>query len=141
MKIKSTLPEQPFFVHVASLLNLIVIIMLIMMGTNRIGISRGFEIQLPKSQFVLAQTRNMATITVSAGDDPVFFLNDVRQTNLTHLDSSLDKLKSDTERLSGRSHILVVLMLDASVSTGLQQQLAQMVINKGMACGLAADPI
>lgn len=125
----------------ASLLNLIIILVLITLDTTKAGITRGVEIQMPPGQYVLALQRNTVAVTVTGGDDPVFYLNDTRLSNIIHLESALDKLKSDLELKTRQAQIMVVLRLDGSVTTRLQQKLINMVISKGMACALANDPL
>lgn len=141
MKIRSTLPEQPFFVHVAALLNLIVILVMITMSTNKVDITRGLEIQLPLSPYVLPSARNMATVMVTGGEQPVYFLNDQRYENLAQLESGLDKLQTDMKLDSSQDKLFIVLKIDASVTAGRQMDLVNLIMSKGLNCGLAANPI
>ncbi len=141
MKLESTLPDRPYFVHIAAVLDLVIVVLVITMASTKIGVSRGIEIQLPKSQYILSQTPNMATITVSGGSAPVFFLNNERITSLPHLESALDKMKTDVELVHKKSQIFVVLRMDGSVSRSLEQQLIELVLSRGMTCALAADPL
>lgn len=141
MKIKSTLPEQPFFVHVAALLDLVVILLVVTMASTKIGATHGVEIQLPKSQYVLAQAPHTVLLTVTGGNSPSFYLNKKRITDIVHLESDLDKLKSDADLSHKKSQIFVILRLDGSVNHALEQQLINIVLSRGMNCALAADAV
>lgn len=139
MKTRSTLPEQPFFVHVAALLDLVVILLVITMASTKIGATHGVEIQLPKSQYVLAQAPHTVLLTVTGGNNPTFYLDKQRINNMAHLESALDKLKSDTDLGHSQAQVFVILRLDGSVSHSLEQQIINIVLNRGMNCALAAN--
>lgn len=140
MKTRSTLPEQPFFVHVAALLDMIVILLIVTMASTKLGATHGIDIQLPRSQYVLAQAPYTVLLTVTGGDAPTFYLNKQRLANIVHLESALDKMKSDADLTHNQAQIFVVLRLDGSVNHALEQQLINIVLSRGMNCALAADP-
>ena len=140
MKIQSTLPDKPLFLSLVALLDLIVVVFVLTLATTKLGAINGVNVQLPQSQYVMAQMQNMIVLTVTGGNSPLYYLNNKLFDNQLDLKEGLDEYKAEVENSEHKGSILVVLKLDAAVSHGLTQELIDMVLSSGMHCSLATEP-
>lgn len=128
------------FTHMAALMDIIVIIIVITLASTKIGAVNGINVQVPKSQYILAQAQNMLVLTVTGGNAPSFFINNTEYKSLNDVEVALDNYKLESAQKEDNEQILVVLKLDSAVSRGLEQELIDLVLNRGMNCALAAEP-
>ncbi|MEG0024371.1 MAG: hypothetical protein RR250_00600 [Akkermansia sp.] len=140
MKVESTLPQNVFFIHLAVLLDVVILVFVLTMLTSRIGSDYGFNVKLPSSQFLINATDDRYVLSVTAGENPIFFINNKR------MDGGLPQLKAELSRIAGTygedgaGRVTVVLYFDQAVNRGLEQSVVDMVLDKGMNCAVAAEP-
>ncbi len=94
--------------------------------TSRVGMAYGYEVKAPSSHFLMNIVGDVEFISVTAGDQPAFYIGN------RLIEGGLPGVSSELDRIS--------LRLDDSVSRALEQQLVDMVLAKGMTCYIAAEP-
>ena len=133
IKTRSTLPAGAFFIQVVVLLDLVVLVCVLTIMTSRVGMAYGYEVKAPSSHFLMNIVGDVEFISVTAGDQPAFYIgNRLIEGGLPGVSSELDRISREHEENGSR--------LDDSVSRALEQQLVDMVLAKGMTCYIAAEP-
>lgn len=105
----------------------------------RVGMAYGYEVKAPSSHFLMNIVGDVEFISVTAGDQPAFYIgNRLIEGGLPGVSSELDRISR--EHGENGSRMGIALRLDDSVSRALEQQLVDMVLAKGMTCYIAAEP-
>lgn len=139
IKTRSTLPSGAFFLQVIALLDLVLLVCVLTVMTSRVGMTYGYEIKAPSSRFLMDIVGNVEFISVTAGDQPAFYVgNRLIEGGLPGVAAELDRMARDHEEGGGRMN--VALRLDVAVSKALEQQLVNMVLSRGMRCYSAGEP-
>ena len=137
IKTRSTLPAGAFFIQVVVLLDLVVLVCVLTIMTSRVGMA--YEVKAPSSHFLMNIVGDVEFISVTAGDQPAFYIgNRLIEGGLPGVSSELDRISR--EHGENGSRMGIALRLDDSVSRALEQQLVDMVLAKGMTCYIAAEP-
>ncbi len=142
MQIKplSTLPTGAFFMQVVVLLDLVVLVCVLTIMTSRVGMAYGYEVKAPSSRFLMNIVGDVEFISVTAGDQPAFYIgNRLIEGGLPGVSAELDRISRENEG-DGGGRVGIALRLDSAVSRALEQQLVDMVLAKGMTCYIAAEP-
>ena len=138
IKTRSTLPAGAFFIQVVVLLDLVILVCVLTIMTSRVGMAYGYEVKAPSSQFLMNIVGDVEFISVTAGDQPSFYIgNRPIEGGLSGVSSELDRISR--EHGENGSRMGIVLCLDDSVSRALEQQLVDMVLARGMTCYIAAE--
>ena len=128
-----------FFIQVVVLLDLVVLVCVLTIMTSRVGMAYGYEVKAPSSHFLMNIVGDVEFISVTAGDQPAFYIgNRLIEGGLPGVSSELDRISR--EHGENGSRMGIALRLDDSVSRALEQQLVDMVLAKGMTCYIAAEP-
>ena len=140
IKTRSTLPTGAFFMQVVVLLDLVVLVCVLTIMTSRVGMAYGYEVKAPSSRFLMNIVGDVEFISVTAGDQPAFYIgNRLIEGGLPGVSAELDRISRENEG-DGGGHVGIALRLDSAVSRALEQQLVDMVLAKGMTCYIAAEP-
>lgn len=140
IKTRSTLPTGAFFLQVVVLLDLVVLVCVLTMMTSRVGMAYGYEVKAPSSHFLMNIVGDVEFISVTAGDQPAFYVgNRLIEGGLSGVSAELDRIFRAHEA-DGSGRMSIALRLDSAVSRALEQQLVDMVLSKGMTCYIAAEP-
>ena len=140
IKTRSTLPAGAFFIQVVVLLDLVVLVCVLTIMTSRVGMAYGYEVKAPSSHFLMNIVGDVEFISVTAGDQPAFYIgNRLIEGGLPGVSSELDRISRENEG-DGGGRVGIALRLDSAVSRALEQQLVDMVLAKGMTCYIAAEP-
>lgn len=140
IKTRSTLPTGAFFLQVVVLLDLVILVCVLTVMTSRVGMEYGYEVKAPSSQFLMNIVGDVEFISVTAGDQPSFYVgNRLIEGGLPGVSAELDR-QARSHEVEGSGRMSVALRLDSSVSRALEQQLVDMVLSKGMTCYIAAEP-
>ena len=140
IKTRSTLPTGAFFMQVVVLLDLVVLVCVLTIMTSRVGMAYGYEVKAPSSRFLMNIVGDVEFISVTAGDQPAFYIgNRLIEGGLPGVSSELDRISRENEG-DGGGRVGIALRLDSAVSRALEQQLVDMVLAKGMTCYIAAEP-
>lgn len=140
IKTRSTLPTGAFFMQVVVLLDLVVLVCVLTIMTSRVGMAYGYEVKAPSSRFLMNIVGDVEFISVTAGDQPAFYIgNRLIEGGLPGVSAELDRISRENER-DGGGRVGIALRLDSAVSRALEQQLVDMVLAKGMTCYIAAEP-
>lgn len=140
IKTRSTLPTGAFFMQVVVLLDLVVLVCVLTIMTSRVGMAYGYEVKAPSSRFLMNIVGDVEFISVTAGDQPAFYIgNRLIEGGLPGVSAELDRISRENEG-DGRGRVGIALRLDSAVSRALEQQLVDMVLAKGMTCYIAAEP-
>lgn len=127
------------FIQVVVLLDLVVLVCVLTIMTSRVGMAYGYEVKAPSSHFLMNIVGDVEFISVTAGDQPAFYIgNRLIEGGLPGVSSELDRISREHGENGCRMGI--ALRLDDSVSRALEQQLVDMVLAKGMTCYIAAEP-
>ena len=137
---RSTLPTGAFFMQVVVLLDLVVLVCVLTIMTSRVGMAYGYEVKAPSSRFLMNIVGDVEFISVTAGDQPAFYIgNRLIEGSLPGVSAELDRISRENEG-DGGGRVGIALRLDSAVSRALEQQLVDMVLAKGMTCYIAAEP-
>ncbi|WP_443605725.1 hypothetical protein [Akkermansia sp.] len=137
---RSTLPTGAFFMQVVVLLDLVVLVCVLTIMTSRVGMAYGYEVKAPSSRFLMNIVGDVEFISVTAGDQPAFYIgNRLIAGGLPGVSAELDRISRENEG-DGGGRVGIALRLDSAVSRALEQQLVDMVLAKGMTCYIAAEP-
>lgn len=140
IKTRSTLPTGAFFMQVVVLLDLVVLVCVLTIMTSRVGMAYGYEVKAPSSRFLMNIVGDVEFISVTAGDQPAFYIgNRLIEGGLPGVSAELDRISRENEG-DGGGRVGIALRLDSAVSRALEQQLVDMVLAKGMTCYIAAKP-
>ena len=140
IKTRSTLPTGAFFMQVVVLLDLVVLVCVLTIMTSRVGMAYGYEVKAPSSRFLMNIVGDVEFISVTAGDQPAFYIgNRLIEGGLPGVSAELDRISRENEG-DGGGRVGIDLRLDSAVSRALEQQLVDMVLAKGMTCYVAAEP-
>ena len=140
IKTRSTLPTGAFFMQVVVLLDLVVLVCVLTIMTSRVGMAYGYEVKAPSSRFLMNIVGDVEFISVTAGDQPAFYIgNRLIEGGLPGVSAELDRISRENEG-DGEGRMGIALRLDSAVSRALEQQLVDMVRAKGMTCYIAAEP-
>ncbi|PNC34592.1 hypothetical protein CXU12_06670 [Akkermansia muciniphila] len=140
IKTRSTLPTGAFFMQVVVLLDLVVLVCVLTIMTSRVGMAYGYEVKAPSSRFLMNIVGDVEFISVTAGDQPAFYIgNRLIEGGLPGVSAELDRISWENEG-DGGGRVGIALRLDSAVSRALEQQLVDMVLAKGMTCYIAAEP-
>ncbi|MCO8187362.1 hypothetical protein NKE62_10560 [Akkermansia sp. Marseille-P9185] len=140
IKTRSTLPTGAFFMQVVVLLDLVVLVCVLTIMTSRVGMAYGYEVKAPSSRFLMNIVGDVEFISVTAGDQPAFYIgNRLIEGGLPGVSAELDRISRENEG-DGEGRMGIALRLDSAVSRALEQQLVDMVLAKGMTCYIAAEP-
>ena len=140
IKTRSTLPTGAFFMQVVVLLDLVVLVCVLTIMTSRVGMAYGYEVKAPSSRFLMNIVGDVEFISVTAGDQPAFYIgNRLIEGGLPGVSAELDRSSRENEG-DGGGRVGIALRLDSAVSRALEQQLVDMVLAKGMTCYIAAEP-
>lgn len=141
IKTRSTLPTGAFFLQVVVLLDLVILVCVLTIMTSRVGMAYGYEIKAPSSRFLMNVVGDVEFISVTAGDQPAFYVgNRLIEGGLPGVSAELDRIAREHEGKNGAGSMSIALRLDGAVSHALVQQLVDMVLSKGMSCYSAAEP-
>ena len=137
---RSTLSTGAFFMQVVVLLDLVVLVCVLTIMTSRVGMAYGYEVKAPSSRFLMNIVGDVEFISVTAGDQPAFYIgNRLIEGGLPGVSAELDRISRENEG-DGGGRVGIALRLDSAVSRALEQQLVDMVLAKGMTCYIAAEP-
>ena len=140
IKTRSTLPTGAFFMQVVVLLDLVVLVCVLTIMTSRVGMAYGYEVKAPSSRFLMNIVGDVEFISVTAGDQPAFYIGTrLSEGGLPGDSAELDRFSRENEG-DGGGRVGIALRLDSAVSRALEQQLVDMVLAKGMTCYIAAEP-
>ncbi|WP_418386242.1 hypothetical protein, partial [Akkermansia sp.] len=97
-------------------------------------------VKAPSSRFLMNIVGDVEFISVTAGDQPAFYIgNRLIEGGLPGVSAELDRISRENEG-DGEGRMGIALRLDSAVSRALEQQLVDMVLAKGMTCYIAAEP-
>lgn len=141
MTVKSTLPNGDFYVHLAVMLDLVVLFCVLMLISSNIVPQFGFSVKMSESDFLMDNTPGQKHIVaVTSGENPVVFLGNNRlEGGLQGLARELDRIVNEAgDEDLGR--IGIIFVLDEAVSRSTEQALIDMVLSRNMICSIASEP-
>lgn len=140
MKPESTLPKSGFFIHLAVLADVLALVFVLTLMGSGIYSKYGVGVQMPPSQYLMNVRGEHYLVSVTAGESPVYYLNNKRlEDGLTSLEKELDKIV-DRVGQSQAGLVTIVLFMDQAVSRSVEQQLFNTVLSRGLMCAVAAEP-
>ena len=134
MKLQSTLTIRPDFLYLAPLLNIVLLLLIFFLLNSSLVVRSGIRVEVPVSQSSLKPVERAHIITITAGDNPIVWLND-KPVFTGDLAGALGTLKST-------SHYVVV-NADKDVPHGMVQRVQNAVLAAGceLAMGTQVGPV
>jgi biopolymer transport protein ExbD len=133
MKLESTLPERPGFLHAMPLLDLFGLLLIFLLLGPAFVAQSGVSIELPPSKFQLDRFAEPLVISATASDPPVIFLGHER-VEMNRLDR---RLQGERAALGNSGERVVLLRLDQGVPVNVQRRLAEVALQNGFRVMLA----
>jgi biopolymer transport protein ExbD len=136
VKLVSTLPDRPGFLHALPVLDLFGLLLLFfILGPSMLSRS-GIALDLPPSQFQMDRFREALVVTLgTGGSGPAIFLGSEPVT-LGELADRLDSLRQ--EGLPAKA--IVLLHTDAGTPVGIERSITELILAKGFRVALVGRP-
>ncbi len=135
MKLESTLPERPGFLHAVPLFNLFALMLMFLMLGPSFVLQSGVSVELPPSRFQMDRYRNGHVVTIVAGD-PVRLYFGRQVVSIDHLAELLDEKRKEGDEV--RSTVL--LRSDEKTPVETERMVEEMVLHKGYRLVLVGRP-
>ena len=135
MKLESTLPERPGFLHAVPLFNLFALLLMFLMLGPSFVLQSGVSVDLPPSRFQMERYRNAHVVTIVAGD-PVKLYFGRQSVGIDRLSELLDERRKDGDEV--RSTVL--LRADAKTPVEVERNVEEMILHKGYRVVLVGRP-
>lgn len=132
MKLESTLPEQPGFLHAVPLLNLFGLLWMFQALGPAFFVQSGVAVEEPPSRFQMERFEDPLVITVAAGEEPAVFVG--------HERVPLEQLARKLEDESGPGQSgarMAVLRVDGRVPALVEREIAEIALARGYRVVLA----
>ncbi len=141
MKARSTLPNGNFYVHLAVIFDVVVLICVLTLIASDITPRFGFSVKMAETDFLMDHVSGTNYIVaVTAGESPVVFINNRRlDGGLAQLPRELDRIVEDSPD-EDASRLNVIFVLDKAVSRATEENLFDMVLSRNMRCSVAGEP-
>jgi len=133
MKLESTLPEQPGFLHAVPLVDLFALLLVFLLLVPAFVSQSGVSINLPPSRFQLDRFAEPLVISATTGDPPAVFLGPER-IELSRLGR---RLQGERAALGSSGERVVLLRLDETVPVAVERQLVELALQNGFRVMLA----
>lgn len=137
MKLTSTLPERPLFMHVLPLFDLLGLVIVFLIFGPTFMADAGIEVEQPTTTEQLRRFKDPTVVTIAAGADGALFL-DGRPTTLQDLESELKALADTNDRAVGST---VLVKADKAVVVGVQARVIGIIREAGMKPAIAYRPV
>lgn len=125
MKLETTLPDRPGFLHALPLFDLFALLLvLLMLGPSFVN-QAGVQVELPVSRFRIEQHPDASVVTLTPGDPPALWLERERMDE----ERLLGVLTARREQLAGVP--VLYLRSAADVPTGSERRVAEEALALG----------
>jgi biopolymer transport protein ExbD len=132
MKLVSTLPERPGFLHVLPVLDLFALLLLFFLLGPGLLSQSGVAVDLPPSRFQMERFEEELVITLGPGDaSPQLYLGSDPVTR-QGLAARLDQLRD--AGLPAKA--IVLLHTDAGTPVGVERSITELILSKGFKVAL-----
>jgi biopolymer transport protein ExbD len=132
MKLESTLPEEPGFLHAVPLLNLFGLLWIFQLLGPAFYAQSGVAVEEPPSRFQMERFEDPLVITVAAGDQPAVFVGHER----VELEQLARKLEAE-RGLGEAGARMAVLRVDGRVPALVEREIAEIALARGYRVVLA----
>ena len=135
MKLVTTLPERPGFLHVIPALDLFLMLVLFFMVGPSLIVQSGVTVDLPPSKFQMERFQDTLVVTLGAGDAAGNIHFGRRSVTFDELERIFDRKRAD-----GSAAKSVVLLQSASeIPVQTERKVAEMIIGKGFRLALVGQ--
>lgn len=133
MKLETTLPERPGFLHVVPAFNLLALLLILVVLGPSLILQSGVSVNLPVSRFQMERFRDSLVISITAGEPARIYLGrDI---------VGLDRLEDALERKRNQSATTTVLLrTDVGTPAGIEREVCEMVLHKGFRLVMVGRP-
>ena len=135
MRLETTLPERPGFLHVVPLFNLFALLLLFLLLSPSFILQAGVSVDLPPSRFQMERFRNALVVTVVPGE-PVRYYLGRDMVNLEQLGDQLDRRR----KAGDEANSTVLLRSDAKTPVAIERGVEEMILHKGYRVVLVGRP-
>ena len=133
MKLESTLRSGRGFLHFASLLDILFLVLLFFLLSSNAVVRSGIAVSVPQSRSALEAAASADIITLSGGNPSQIFFND----RLVTTGELQNRLAAGSE---GRGNGQVVLRADQAAPYGQVIKISNIVVGNGYSLILATRP-
>jgi biopolymer transport protein ExbD len=136
MKLETTLPERPGFLHALPMFDLFALLLLLFLLGPALVLQSGVSIELPPSQFQMERFEETLVVTIGPGEpEPRIHLGR-DPVSLVQLGKHLDLLRQEGHA----SRAVVLLRTDAGATVGDERKVSELILGKGFRLALVGSP-
>ncbi len=139
MKLESTLNDRPGLMHIAPLLDVVMLLLIFFLLNSNFVTRSGIEVRPPFSRSTIESIPDGDIITVSAGSSPRIFYNDEEVTLETLKEKLETTLKERLEKRGKGPRHQVYVRGDASAPYGKIIEITNLVQEAGVNCVLGTN--
>ena len=132
MKLESHLPKQTFWLYLAPVLTVLLLLLIFFLLGSSFVIQSGMSVQLPESASRLSGFERAQIITVTPSSENPFFFNG-RPVTLDQLRSGLEAKKNEVRR--------AIVHADVMAPSGSTQQAVNLALSLGYEVAIATQPV
>jgi len=125
MKLVTTLPERPGFLHVLPLFNLFALLLVFLLLGPSFLMQAGVAVELPPSRFQMERYAQPVVVSIAAGPPPVLYF-ERRPVSMAELAELLEKRRG--EGTPGENTVL--LRSDQGVAVGIEREVMELALGK-----------
>jgi biopolymer transport protein ExbD len=135
MKLVTTLPERPGFLHVIPVLDLFLLMVLFFMVGPSLILQSGVTVDLPPSKFQMERFQDTLVVTLGAGDAEGNIHFGRRSVTFDELEHIFDGKRADGTAAKS----IVLLQTAAEIPVLTERKVAEMIIGKGFRLALVGQ--
>lgn len=128
MKLESTVLRRSGFLHVAPILDVVLLLLIFFLLGSSFTLQSGIGVALPESSAILRPMSRAHVLSVSAGVPPSIYLNE-ELVSLADLPARLEAVRDVTSDL--------IIRADQLATFGLVVELTNVALGKGYSVGFA----
>lgn len=137
MKLETTLPERPGFLHVLPVLNLFALLLMFFLLGPSMVLRSGLAVDLPPSRFQMERFEESVVVTLAPGEDaPRIFLGR-DELSMPELTEKIEELR----QTGASAKAVVLLQTDAATPAGWERAVSEMILGKGFRLALVGRTV
>lgn len=136
MKLETTLPERPGFLHALPLFDLFALMLLFFLVGPALVLQSGMLVELPPSKFQMERFEETLVVTLAPGEPAARIHLGRNPVTREELASRLDELSE--AGYAGKA--VVLLQTDAGTPVGIEREITGMILEKGFRVALVGRP-
>lgn len=136
MKLVTTLPDRPGFLHALPVFDLFGLLLLLFVLGPSLLTRSGVVVELPPSRFQMERFRETLVVTLGAGESGTSIHFGSEPVTRGELVTRLDSLRED----GVPAKAIVLLQTDAATPVGIERSIKELILAKGFRLALVGRP-